>query len=155
MSRLLDAAAGVKNASEPVPGLIAGGQPTQADLTALKAAGVHAVIDMRDPMEPRPYRAPDAVVAAGLTYHSIPVPHDPGSDSTLTAVRDAVAKLLAQGPVLAHCASGNRTGAALIPYFMLDRGVSEDDAVNLALEMGTRNAGLLDWAMEYARARQP
>jgi protein tyrosine phosphatase (PTP) superfamily phosphohydrolase (DUF442 family) len=83
------------------------------------------------------------------------VPHDPGNDATLAAVRAAVAKLLAQGPVFAHCASGNRTGAALIPYFMIDRGMSEDDAVNLALGMGTRNAGLLDWAMEYARAQQP
>ena len=152
MSRLLDAAKGIKNAAEPVPGLIAGGQPTEADLLALKAAGVHAVIDMRDPMEPRPYRAPDAVVAAGLTYHSIPVPHDPGPDSTLAAVRATVSQLLAQGPVLAHCASGNRTGAALIPFLMLDQGFSEDDAVNEALRMGTRSAGLLDWAMEYARA---
>ncbi len=154
MSRLLEAAKGIKNASEPVPGLIAGGQPEPHHLTALKAAGVHAVIDMRDPMEPRPYRVPDAVVAAGLTYHSVPVPHDPGSDTILANVRTAVTELLARGPVLAHCASGNRTGAALIPYLMLDRGMSEDDAVNLALGMGTRNAGLLDWGMEYARGQQ-
>lgn len=152
MSRLLDAAAGVQNAAEPVPGLVTGGQPTAEQLASLKAAGVHAVIDMRDPMEPRPYRAPDAVVAAGLTYHSVPVPHDPGSDETLAAVRHTVGRLLAQGPVFAHCASGNRTGAALIPYLMLDRGFSEDDAVNSALQMGTRSAAMLDWAMEYARA---
>ena len=153
MSRLLDAAAGVINATEPVPGLVTGGQPNAEQLAALKAAGFHAVIDMRDPMEPRPYRAPNAVVAAGLTYHCVPVPHDPGSDETLGLVRRTVTELLAQGPVFAHCGSGNRTGAALIPYLMLDRGLSEDDAVNLALQMGTRSAGLLDWAMEYARAQ--
>jgi protein tyrosine phosphatase (PTP) superfamily phosphohydrolase (DUF442 family) len=151
MSRLLEAAAGIPNAAEPVPGLIAGGQPTAAQLGALKAAGIMAVIDMRDPMEPRPYRAPDAVVAAGLAYRCVPVPHDRGSDDTLTAIRNTVKDLLAKGPVLAHCNSGNRTGAALIPYLMLDRKLSEDDAVNLALQMGTRDAGLLDWAMEYAR----
>src|SRR5262245_59022699 len=152
MTRLLDAAKGIKNAHEPVPGLIAGGQPTVADLTALKAAGVHAVIDMRDPMEERPYRVPDAVEAAGLTYYCIPVPHDPGHDHTLAEVRSLVGELLAQGPVLAHCNSGNRTWAAVIPYLMLDRGMSEDDAVNEALRMGTRSAGLMDWAMEYARS---
>ena len=153
MSRLLAAAAGVVNAAEPVPGLVTGGQPDVAQLAALKAAGFHAVIDMRDPMEPRPYRAPDAVVAAGLAYYCLPVPHDPGSDETLAAVRRTVTELLAKGPVFAHCGSGNRTGAALIPYLMLERGLSEDDAVNLALQMGTRSAGLMDWAMEYARAQ--
>lgn len=151
MSRLLDAAAGIPHAAEPVPGLLTGGQPAPGHLAALKAAGCLAVIDMRDPMEPRPYRAPDAVVAAGLTYHSVPVPHDPGDDDTLAAVRRVVRDLLAQGPVFAHCASGNRTGAALIPYLMLDRGFSEDDAVSEALKMGTRSAGLLEWAVDYSK----
>jgi protein tyrosine phosphatase (PTP) superfamily phosphohydrolase (DUF442 family) len=151
MSRLLDAAAGIPNAAEPVPGLVTGGQPAAAHLAALKAAGCVAVIDMRDPMEPRPYRAPAAVVAAGLTYHSVPVPHDPGDDATLSDVRRVVRELVAQGPVLVHCASGNRTGAALIPYLMLDRGFSEEDAVSEALQMGTRSAGLLEWAVDYAR----
>src|SRR5262245_52993153 len=153
MTRLLDAAAGIPNATEPVPGLIAGGQPTAAHLTDLKAAGLVSVLDMRDPMEPRPYRTPDAVVAAGLTYVCVPVPHDPGSDDILSAIRKNVTELLANGPLLAHCNSGNRTGAALIPWFMVERKLSEDDAVNLALQMGTRNAGLLDWAMQYGRAQ--
>ena len=151
MSRLLDAAAGIPNVAEPVPGLIAGGQPTQVHLTDLKAAGLVSVLDMRDPMEPRPYRVPEVVRAAGLAYRCVPVPHDPASDEILANVRQAVVELLANGPVLAHCSSGNRTGAALIPYLMADRKMSEDDAVNCALSMGTRSAGLLDWAMVYGR----
>jgi protein-tyrosine phosphatase len=63
-----------------------------------------------------------------------------------------VNEALAAGPVLVHCASGNRTGAALIPFLMLDRGMSEADAVNEALRLGTRNAGLLEWATEFARS---
>lgn len=153
MSRLLDAAAGIPNVTEPLPGLLAGGQPTAAHLKDLKAAGLISVIDMRDPMEPRPYRVPDAVAAAGLTFVNVPVPHDRAGDDILANVRKAVAAQLAKGPVLAHCSSGNRTGAALIPYFMIDRNISEDDAVNLALRMGTRDAGLLDWAMEYSRTQ--
>lgn len=151
MSRLLDAAAGIPNAAEPVPGLLTGGQPAPGHLAALKAAGLVAVIDMRDPMEPRPYRTPDAVVAAGLAYHSVPVPHDPSDDDTLAAVHRAVRELVAKGPVLAHCASGNRTGAALIPFLMLDRGLSEDDAMTEAMKMGTRSAALIEWATDYAR----
>lgn len=151
MGRLLDAAAGIPQAMEPVPGLLTGGQPAAADLAALKAAGCAAVIDMRDPMEPRPYRAPDAVVAAGLAYHSLPVPHDPGADATLDAVRRLVGEALRDGPVLAHCNSGNRTGAVLIPFLMLDHGLSEEDAVLEAMKMGARSAALIEWATDYAR----
>jgi len=151
MSQLLRALAGVPHITEPVPGLLAGGQPTEAQLAAFKAGGGLAVIDMRDPMEPRPYRAPDAVQALGLEYHNIPVPHDPGSDETLASIRALVKQLLAKGPVLAHCASGNRTGATLIPYFMMDQGMTEEDAVNEAMRIGTRSAGLIEWALNYAR----
>ena len=83
-----------------------------------------------------------------LFYHSLSSDWNHGNAHFL---RGIVSELLARGPVLAHCNSGNRTGAALIPYLMLDRGMREDDAVNEALRMGTRSAGLLDWGMEYAR----
>src|SRR5262245_44710215 len=52
VSQLLDAIAGVPNASEPVTGLIAGGQPQATHLAALKRAGCELVLDCRDPMEP-------------------------------------------------------------------------------------------------------
>jgi len=58
MSQLLDAAAGVANACEPIPGVVTGGQPTLAHLTALKRAGCEVILDIREPMEPQPFRAP-------------------------------------------------------------------------------------------------
>jgi uncharacterized protein (TIGR01244 family) len=151
MSELTESLVGVPNLSEPVPGLLAGGQPSAEHLAAFQKAGGIAVIDMRDPMEPRPFREPEAARAAGLEYHSIPVPHDPGSDETLAQIRHLIIELSAKGPVLAHCASGNRTGATLIPYLMLDKGMSEEDAVTEAMRMGTRNAGLIEWALDFAR----
>src|SRR5213592_2973497 len=80
MSQLLDAAAGVPNTCEPIPGIVTGGQPTAAQLAALKHAGCELVLDIREPMEPQPYRTPDAVVAAGLDYLNIPVSHGPRSE---------------------------------------------------------------------------
>jgi protein tyrosine phosphatase (PTP) superfamily phosphohydrolase (DUF442 family) len=151
MSRLLEAIAGVPNPHEPVAGLVTGGQPGPGDLAALKAAGCEVLLDMRHPMEPRPYRAPDAVRAAGLEYRSLPVGHDPGDDATLETVRNALRELVGARPVFAHCGSGNRTGAALIPYLMLDRGLAEDDAVMEAMRMGTRSAALIEWALDYVR----
>src|SRR5215831_9550465 len=128
MSQLLDAIAGVANANEPVPGLVTGGQPQAAHLAALKAAGCRLVIDARDPMEPRPYKVPDAVAAAGLEYVNIPVGHTRGDDATLERIRTTVAaELAAQRPVFLHCASGNRTAATLIPFLMIDQGLSEEE----------------------------
>ena len=151
MSTLTNALAGVPNLSEPVPGLLAGGQPSAQHLAAFKKAGGVAVIDMRDPMEPRPFREPETAQTAGLDYYNVPVPHDPGPDETLDRIRQLIVELTAQGPVLAHCASGNRTGATLIPYLMLDKGMSEEDAVTAAMRMGTRSAGLIEWALDFAR----
>jgi protein tyrosine phosphatase (PTP) superfamily phosphohydrolase (DUF442 family) len=150
MSQLLDAIAGVPNASEPVPGLVAGGQPSPQHVAALAAAGCRLVLDCRDPMEPRALREPEDVEAAGLEYLCIPMGHSRGNDETLTQIRE-VLRSNAGKNVFFHCASGNRVGAALIPYLMLDQQFEEEDAVNAALRSGMRSAELLEWALEYVR----
>ena len=60
MSQLLDAIAGVLNACEPIPGIVTGGQPAPEHLAALKRAGCAVLIDIREAMEPRPFKTPDA-----------------------------------------------------------------------------------------------
>lgn len=157
MSQLLDAAKGIANASEPIPGIVTGGQPTLEQLTALKRAGCDVVLDIREPMEPRPYRAPDAVVAAGLEYINIPVSHGPLSDATFDRVRETVRGLAGRKQVFFYCGSGNRVGVTLLPYFMLDRGMSEDEAVDEAMRVGMRSAGLMEEALAYVgrQRRQP
>jgi len=111
------------------------------------------VLDCRDPMEPRPVREPEDIEAAGLEYRCIPIGHSRGDDATLTAIRE-VLQANAGENVFFHCASGNRVGAALIPYLMLDRQFEEEDAVNAALRGGMRSAELLEWALEYVRGRR-
>ena len=154
MSELLDAIAGVPNASEPIPGIVTGGQPTVEQLVALKRAGCAVAIDIREPMEPRPYRTPDAVTAAGLEYLNIPVGHGTVSDDTFARIVTAVRELAGRRRAFMYCASGNRVGAALIPYFMLEQGMEEQAAVDEAMRIGLRSAGLMEQALEYARARQ-
>lgn len=154
MSQLLDAISGVANASEPLPGLVTGGQPQPAHLAALKKAGCQVFLDARDSMEPRPFRVPDAVRAAGLEYINIPVGHTRGDDEILTRIRATLKGALEASPprpLLFACASGNRSAAALIPYLMLDRGFSEEDAVDLAMRCGLRSAELMEWAVDYAK----
>ncbi len=151
MSQLLDAAAGVPNACEPIPGIVTGGQPTAAQLAALKRAGCEVVLNIREPMEAQPYRTPDAVVAAGLEYVNIPVSHGPLSDETFGRVRRTVRALAGKKRVLFHCASGNRVGVTLLPFFILDQGMDEEEALAQAMRIGMRHAGLMQEALEYVR----
>ena len=153
MSQLLDAAAGVANACEPIPGVVTGGQPTLAHLAALKRAGCVVILDIREPMEPQPFRAADAVRAAGLEYINIPVSHGPLDDATFDRVRRTVGELAGRKRCFFYCGSGNRVGVTLLPYLMLDQGMSEDDAVTEAMRIGMRNAGLMQEALDYVSRR--
>jgi protein tyrosine phosphatase (PTP) superfamily phosphohydrolase (DUF442 family) len=150
MTALLAAFAGLPNAAEPVPGWVTGGQPTEQQLKAFKAAGGEVVLDNRDPMEPRPFDEPTVVRAAGLEYHSLPIVHGAVSLDTMKSMHE-MAKRLAGRKTLMHCSSGNRTSAALLPYLMLEKKMKEEDATELAMRGGLRSAELLELAVEYAR----
>ena len=82
-----------------------------ADLTAIRQAGYVLVIDNRPDGEiPEHLRAAEmaqAAHAAGLGFVSNPVSPGMFTDALIEAQRDAMAK--AGGPVLAYCASGNRS----------------------------------------------
>lgn len=149
---LLAAVAGIANACAPVAGLVTGGQPNEAQLRAARAAGAATVLDIRDPMEPRPCDEPALAAELGMRYVNVPVSgaslDDETMDRILAVLRDAEA-----APVLFHCASGNRVGGALIPFLMLDRRMEEDDAVALAMQVGLRAADLLQWGLDYASRR--
>src|SRR3989442_7553504 len=154
MSHLLDAISGVPNACEPIHGIVTGGQPAPEHLAALKLAGCAVVIDIREAMEPRPFKTPDAVVQAGLEYRNIPVGHGTVTDATFGRLLDAVRELAGKRPTFVYCSSGNRVGVALIPFFMLEQGMEEEDAVTAAMQVGMRSADLMAQALECARARQ-
>ena len=154
MSHLLDAIAGVPNACEPIPGIVTGGQPAPEHLAALKRARCAVVIDIREAMEPRPFKTPDAVLQAGLEYVSIPVGHGAVGDATFGLLLDAVRELAGKRSAFVHCSSGNRVGAGLIPYFMLEQGLEEQEAVAQAMRVGLRSAELMEQALEYVRSRQ-
>ena len=149
---LLDALSGVPNASEPLPHLLASGQPGPQHFAALKAAGVELVVDIRDPMEPRPFDEPALVRQLGMRYVNVSVRQGALDDAMLDAVLSELRQNAGRATLL-HCASANRVGGVLLPYFVLDRGMSEDDAVDAAMQVGLRGADLLEWGLEYARRK--
>jgi protein tyrosine phosphatase (PTP) superfamily phosphohydrolase (DUF442 family) len=129
---------------------VTGGQPTSQQLADLQQAGCEVILDCRDPMEPRPLSEADEVRRAGMEYIVIPVGHTRGEDETLRRIREVLVANVGKRKMLYHCASGNRVGATLIPYLMLDQQFSEDDAVTTAMRSGARNAELIEWAVEFA-----
>jgi len=142
----------IPNGTCPLPGIGAAGQPRASDWGALAAAGVRTVVDLRPPNEPRGYDEPDAVRAAGLAYVAIPVTPVTLHDAQFDAIRDLL-RDPARRPIVVHCASSNRVGALLLPYFALDEGLPLDRAVALAAEAGLRSPDLAAIAVDYVRRR--
>ncbi len=151
---LLDTIAGATNAAQPLPWMVTCGQPGAEQLEAAKAEGLVAVIDLRDPMEPRPFDEPATLQGLGLEYRNIPVNSGALDDATLERVLAAVREF-ADRPTMVHCASANRVGGALLPYFMNDLGMDEQAAIDSAMKVGLRSAELLEWGLDYARRHRP
>ncbi len=147
---LREAIAGAPNAAQPLPWLVTCGQPSADQFAAAHAAGIRAVIDLRDPMESRPFDEPAALDRLGITYRNIPVNVGALDDASLEAVLAALREF-ADTPTMLHCASANRVGGALIPYFINDRGMDEQAAIDAAMRVGLRSAELMDWGLDYAR----
>jgi protein tyrosine phosphatase (PTP) superfamily phosphohydrolase (DUF442 family) len=145
---------GIPNACQLFPNLITGGQPSAADLEALGAAGGGVVLDIRDPMEPRPIDEAALVRRLGMEYVNVPVGTGTLTDATLDRIL-GVLRGAGDRLVFVHCASGNRVGGALIPYLMVDQGLEEEDAVGQAMRIGLRSAELMEWGVDYARRNRP
>jgi protein tyrosine phosphatase (PTP) superfamily phosphohydrolase (DUF442 family) len=153
MSNPYQALSGIANACQILPNVITGGQPNAQQLRALKEAGGGLVLDVRDPMESRPVDEPTLVRQLGMEYVNIPVGAGSLDDATLDRIL-AVLRGAGDRTVFFHCGSGNRVGGALIPYFMLDQGMTEEDAVDQAMRVGLRSAEIMEWGLSYVRRNQ-
>ncbi len=153
MPTAFQAVSGVANACQILPNVVTGGQPTADQLKALKEAGGEIVLDLRDPMEPRPVNEAALVRELGMEYINIPVRAGSLDDTTLEQIL-AVLRRAGERTVFFHCGSGSRVGGALIPFFILDQGMEEQDAVDQAMRVGLRSAEYMEWGLEYARRNQ-
>ncbi len=140
------------NADRPFDHVATGGQPSVEHLESLASADCSAVLDLRDPMEPRDFDEPTVVKQLGMKYACHPVSGATMNDDTLDRVREAITAL-EDGEVFVHCGSGGRVGAALIPHMVLDLGQDEETAVTAAMRMGLRSAELLEWALDYTHRK--
>jgi len=109
------------------PQHVSTGQPDAETLAIAREAGFVAVIDLRGADEDRGIDEVAAVEALGMRYVSLPV-HD-ADDVTFENAAE-LDRLLGEfdGPVLLHCASGNRVGA-LVALRASAAGASDDEAL--------------------------
>jgi protein tyrosine phosphatase (PTP) superfamily phosphohydrolase (DUF442 family) len=154
VSAAFEALQGIANACQLLPHVVTGGQPTLANLEAFKAAGGAVVLDLREPMEPRPLDEPAVVHRLGMKYVNVPISAGRMTDEAIDHVLD-VMRSAGDRTVLVHCASGNRVAGALLPYLILDQSLDEEDAVNQAMRVGLRSAEILEWGLDYARRHHP
>jgi protein tyrosine phosphatase (PTP) superfamily phosphohydrolase (DUF442 family) len=96
---------------------------------------------------------PSLVRELGMEYVNVPVRAGSLDDATLERIL-AVLRQAGDRTVFFHCGSGSRVGGALIPHFILDHGMEEQDAVDQAMRVGLRSAEYLEWGLDYARRNQ-
>ena len=114
----------------------------------LKADGVKAVVNLRQPGEHRAEEEQEAVKAAGLKYFNIPVsyqaPTDAGVDEFLKITDDK-----ANRPLFIHCTAAIRVGAFWMIRRVLRDGMSYEAALEEARKVGLREAPHLE---EFAKS---
>ena len=97
----------------PVDGITSAGQPDKKALEVFASSGYTVVIDMRGTDEDRGVDDFEGVVeATGMKYVPFPIVTEESISFETAQKLDALLQST-EGPVLIHCASGNRVGALL------------------------------------------
>lgn len=127
----------IPNAKQAFPGILTGGQPSEAQLIEAQQKGYKTVINLRPAAEQNGLDEGDQVKKLGMHYINIPVS---GVNDLTSANSQALNKALSDintYPVLIHCASGNRVGA----LFALDAHQRAQLPIDAAIDIG-KKAGL-------------
>ena len=132
---VLAQSADLPSRKDPLEGITTAAQPSAEQLAAAAQSGFKVVIDLRGVSEDRGMADEKATVETlGMSYIALPVE---GAGGVTYANATALDKLLtgAEGPVLIHCASGNRAGALLALRNKLD-GADNETALALGIASG-------------------
>lgn len=128
-------------------------QIAPADLEALKAEGFRTIVCNRPDDEVTPEVDAAAMKAAcgdlGLAFHLNPLSHGSLSMDHVTRQREAA---LAEGPVLAYCASGNRS--SILWGLAMAGDLSADEIIARTTAAGYNLTGLVGELERLAAERQ-
>jgi uncharacterized protein (TIGR01244 family) len=144
----------IRNFLQVTPEFCTGGQPRLEHFAALKARGVKAVLNLRQPGEHRAEEEKAAVEKSGLRYFNIPVeyrnPTAADVDLFLKITDDA-----ANRPMFVHCTAAIRVGAFWLIRRVVRDGMAWDAALVEARKVGLVNAPHLEeFAKTYISSRK-
>ena len=126
----------IRNFLQVTTDFCTGAQPRMENFAKLKADGVKAVLNLRQPSEHRADEERATVEKAGMKYFNIPVvyaaPTDANADEFLKLTDDS-----ANRPMFIHCTAAIRVGA----FWAIRRAMRDGMSVDAALEDG-RKVGL-------------
>lgn len=148
MKDIQEIAPGLMNSLQPVEGVTTAGQPEEAHLKELAAAGYRVVVDLRPPEEPRGFDEVGVVVESGMEYVNIPVTPDTVSYEDFSQFRELMGDT-ARRPALVHCSTGGRVGGLMLAYLILDEGMALEEAEEVAEKIGLKNDVLKQAAHRY------
>lgn len=119
---------------QPVAGVTSAGQPDEEALEVFAKSGYTTVIDLRGTAEARGLDEAEVVQNLGMSYVPFPIT---GSEAISFENAARLRQLIGdqEGPVLVHCASGNRVGALLALAEALD-GAGDEQALATGREAG-------------------
>lgn len=144
---------GIPNASFPLPGVMAAGQPTGEQIQLMvEEGGYRTVIDLRPPDESRGFDEREAARQIGLTYVNIPVTPATLDQATIDRFLDAFRK--AQRPVLVHCSISNRVGGMLYAWLVLEKKEPPAKALEQARAAGLRSPEMTEKVQKLVAERQ-
>ena len=117
-------------------------QLEQADMAAVKAAGYVAIINNRPDAEVMPFlyskTMQEAAEAEGIAFFANPIIGGMLTMENVTAQSDAIKA--AGGPVLAYCASGNRS--SIVWALTMAGQMPTDDLIAIPARYGYQLEGL-------------
>jgi len=113
------------------------GAPTAATFAALKHLRITQVLDVRregdSPPEPEAEGA--ALQQLGVAYTRYAITRTPPAGD-LDFLREILRGIPHGDRILIHCTDGNRAGAALCPWLVLDRGMKVEEALQACRQGG-------------------
>ncbi|MEO0478244.1 MAG: hypothetical protein AAF196_02060 [Planctomycetota bacterium] len=130
------------------------GLPSEADFRSMAEAGVRTICDLCDVGERgRNDPEPDLVRELGMEFLHCPMGGDTGHGDPIF---DEGRRILreAERPLVMHCQSSNRVGAVFLTWCILDEGIDQDTALDLARRSGLSSSFLEGRALEYVAAHR-
>lgn len=129
------------------------GQPTPEGFAEAQKADVRTVVNLRAASELN-WDEKAHVEGLGMKYIHVPISSSEAMTDEIFAQLRELLKDKSRRPILVHCFSAGRVGAAWLAHRILDDGLSLESAVEEAKTVGLRKEDYIRKATDYVQRMQ-